>query len=94
MYTAIPVPTIKHESEDKEKEAKLFKNTCSLFFKAPLKTSNEDELLTYILLWLGLEAFWANFDSTYREQVPQLTYRFNLRNLTQGEDEKIIIFIK
>ena len=40
-----------------------------------------------------LDAFWAKFDSTYREQVPQLTYRFNLRNHTQGEDEKIMVFI-
>ena len=102
------------DQKKEEKEANSFNNTCSLFFKGSLKTSNEDELLTYDLLWFDpdfielyntwepstksklsvLEAFWAKFDSTYREQVPQLTYRFNLRNLTQGEDEKLMVFIK
>ena len=65
MSTAIPVPTFKHGSEDKEKEAMCFKNTCSLFFKGSLKSLNEDERLTYVLLWLG-----PDFSEIYKTWEP------------------------
>ena len=45
--------TQNHVSEDKEKESKRFNNTCFLFFKGPLKTLNDGERLTNVLLWLG-----------------------------------------
>ena len=51
----LPTPRMDWSSSDVPQALKKFKNMCELYFSGPLRDKSEEEQVSYLLIWSGIE---------------------------------------
>ena len=51
----LPTARMDWSSSDVPQALKKFKNMCELYFSGPLRDKSEEEQVSYLLIWSGIE---------------------------------------